>query len=142
MLRNRSHIPLSRYPVIPLSCLTGNGLTGNGLTILVLLFFALPSILFAQQVFIYDSKAKRDPFIPLVTSDGRLLKLEQEEGVKGLLLEGIIYDKFGLSCAIVNGEVVKIGDWAGDYQVLKIEKNKIIFIKDGQMTELELKKEE
>jgi len=120
--------------------LLGCGLQHVACGILFAFFFLIHS--FAQQEFLYDSKAKRDPFIPLVTSDGRLLKLEQEEGVKGLLLEGIIYDKNGLSCAIVNGEVVKIGDWAGDYQVLKIEKNKITFIKDGQMTELELKKEE
>jgi hypothetical protein len=120
--------------------LLGYGLQHVACGILFTFLFLIHS--FAQQEFLYDSKAKRDPFIPLVTSDGRLLKLEQEEGVKGLLLEGIIYDKNGLSCAIVNGEVVKIGDWAGDYQVLKIEKNKIIFIKEGQMTELELKKEE
>ena len=97
---------------------------------------------YAQQEFIYDSKGKRDPFIPLVTTDGRLLKLEEEESKEDLLLEGIIYDKNGLSYAIVNGFVVKISDTVCNYQVLKIEKNKVSFIKDGQITEIELKKEE
>lgn len=97
---------------------------------------------FAQNEFKYDAKGRRDPFIPLVTSDGRLLKLEQQEGASGLLLEGIIYDKRGLSYAIVNGEVVKIGDAVGDYQVLRIEQKRIIFIKEGQTTVVELKKEE
>jgi hypothetical protein len=97
---------------------------------------------YAQQEFIYDSKGKRDPFIPLVTTDGRLLKLEEEESKEDLLLEGIIYDKNGLSYAIVNGFVVKISDTVCNYQVLKIEKNKVSFIKGGQITEIELKKEE
>ncbi len=97
---------------------------------------------YAQKEFTYDARGKRDPFIPLVTPDGRLLKLEKEETLSGLSLEGIIYDEHGLSCAIVNGEVVRVSDKVGDYQVLKIEKNKVIFIKSGQTLEVELKEEE
>ncbi len=141
MLRNKNQISLSRYPVIPLSRSTGNRLTGNRLTILVLSFLTLSSLLFAQDEFKYDAKGKRDPFIALVTPDGRLLKWEKEEGASGISLEGIIYDEHGLSYAIVNGEVVRVSDKIGDYQVLKIEKNKVIFIKNGQITEVELKEE-
>jgi len=100
------------------------------------------SHLYAQEQFVYDSQGKRNPFIPLLTADGRLLKLEQEGPVGSLLLEGIIYDQHGLSYAIVNGEVVKVGDAIGDYQVLKVEKNRVIFIKEGETTEIELKEEE
>jgi len=107
-----------------------------------LLSFSFCFFSYAQEEFVYDAKNKRDPFIPLVTSDGRLLKLEQQEGTQGLLLEGIIYDDKGISCAIVNGEVVRVGDEAGGFQVLKIQKDKVVFIKDGQPTEIELKKEE
>ncbi len=96
---------------------------------------------FAEEQFVYNAKGKRDPFISLVTPDGRLLKLEKEEGSAGLSLEGIIYDEHGLSYAIVNGEVVRVSDKVSDYQVLKIEKNKVIFIKDGQITEVGLKEE-
>jgi len=105
-----------------------------------ILYFAFYG--YAQEEFIYDAKGRRNPFIPLVTSDGRLLKLKEAEALSGLLLEGIIYDKQGLSYAIVNGEVVKTGDKSGDYQVLKIEKNKVIFIKEGEPIEIELKREE
>lgn len=88
-------------------------------------------------------RALRDPFIPLVTPDGRLLNLGAgEENKSALLLEGIIYDKNGISYAVVNGGVVKIGDRVADYQVLKIEANKVIFIKEGQTQEIILKKEE
>ncbi len=99
---------------------------------------------YAQEGFVYDAKGRRDPFTPLVTPDGRLLKLDvdTEAGPASLSIEGIIYDERGLSYGIVNGEVVKVGDAAGGYQVLKIEKNKIAFIKDGKITEVQLKEEE
>lgn len=97
--------------------------------------------LYAQEQFTYDAKAKRDPFIPLVTADGRLLKLKSSDTV-ALSLEGIIYDKYGLSYAMVNGNAVKIGDKVGEYQVLKIEENRVLFIKDGEISEIKLKKEE
>jgi len=118
-------------------------LKNKEIIISVFLFFASIIIAGAQDQYVYESKGKRDPFIALVTSDGRLLKLDVSEEVKGdLNLEGIIYDKNGVSFAIVNGGVVKIGDIVGDNQVLKIEKDKIIFIKDGATFDLELKKEE
>ena len=59
-----------------------------------------------------------------------------------MTIEGIIYDKQGRSFAIVNAEVVGIGDSVGDYQVLKIFENKVVFIKDGEPLEVELTKEE
>ena len=94
-----------------------------------------------QQQFKYEAASRRDPFIPLVTPDGRLLKLDvAEESKSTLVLEGIIYDKNGISYAIVNGNVVKIGDRVADHQVLKIEANKVIFIKEGQTQEIILKK--
>ena len=109
------------------------------LIVLLLLGLILP-LAFAQGEFIYDAKGKRNPFIPLVTPEGRLLKLDKQEAtsVEGLAVEGIIYDKFGRSFAIVNANVVGIGDLVGDYQVLKIQENKIIFIKDGELLEIEL----
>ena len=104
------------------------------------------SLSFAQSdqgEYKYVSEDKRNPFIPLVTSDGKLLKLDVEsENRKGLILEGIIYDKAGISYAIINSKVVKVGDQLGDEQVLKIEHNKVILIKNGQTSEIELKKGE
>ncbi|MDD5108271.1 MAG: hypothetical protein PHC29_01995 [Candidatus Omnitrophica bacterium] len=113
---------------------------------LISLFFLLVnlSLVFGQNEFIYDAKGKRNPFIPLVTPEGRLLKLDKQEVASsgGLMIEGIIYDKLGRSLAIVNGEVVGIGDPVGDYQVLKIYENKVVFVKNGEPFEVELNKEE
>ena len=112
--------------------------------IFLFLLLVFSGLAFAQGEFVYDAKGKRNPFIPLVTPQGRLLKLDKQEAtsVEGLALEGIIYDKFGRSFAIVNAEVVGIGDIVGDYQVLKIQENKVIFIKDGEPLEVELTKED
>jgi len=96
----------------------------------------------AEEEFIYDDQGKRNPFIPLVTQDGRLLKLDKEEGVKGLSLEGIVYDAKGSSYAMVNGDIVRPGQRVGQYVVFKIEPDKIIFLKDGEPVELELKEGE
>ena len=102
------------------------------------------TVAFAQEEFVYDAKGRRNPFIPLVTPEGRLLKLDKLEATSagGLAIEGIIYDKLGRSFAIVNANVVGIGDMVEDYQVLKILENKVIFIKNGEPLEVELTKEE
>ena len=112
--------------------------------IFLFILLACCTVTFAQGEFTYDAKGKRNPFIPLVTPEGRLLKLDKQEAssVEGLAIEGIIYDKFGRSFAIVNSLVVGIGDRVGDFQVLKIFENKVIFIKDGEPLEVELTKED
>jgi hypothetical protein len=93
--------------------------------------------------FQYDSLGFRNPIIPLVTPEGRILQLDKKpEQSKGIFaLEGIIFDPYGVSYAIVNGMIVKTGDRIGDSQVLKIEKNRLMCIKDGQISVIELKKE-
>ncbi len=100
---------------------------------LLFVLYILSSVSFAGDNFVYDAGGKRDPFIPLVSSDGRLIRLETEKKKGALSLEGIIYDEFSLSYAVVNGAVVKVGDIVEGNQVLRVEKNKVIFIKDGQI---------
>ena len=112
--------------------------------VLFVLCFNLPVFCGADE-FIYNPQGKRNPFIPLVTPEGRLLKLykqRDQDQPGGLAVEGIIYDKLGRSFAIVNANVIGIGDMIGDYQVLKIIDNKVIFIKDGEPLEVELNKED
>jgi hypothetical protein len=93
----------------------------------------------------YDSGGRPNPFVPWVTADGRLQMLTSEpkkqEAHQGLSVEGIIYDKRGLSYAVINDEIVKIGDTIDGYQVLRIEESKVIVIRDGQQQEIELQEE-
>lgn len=91
--------------------------------------------------FTYNSKGKRNPFIALVTPEGRIIKLDVTESATGMAIEGIVHDDSGLSYAIINGDIVKVGDEVGEYRVLKIENDKVILIKEGETYELLIKKE-
>jgi hypothetical protein len=97
---------------------------------------------FSQQEFKYDAEKQRNPFIPLVTSDGRLLTLQQAPVVKQLVLQGITFDQTGLSFCVINGEVAMVGDQIEDYRVIKIEKEKVTLSKEGKTLEMELRKED
>ncbi|MBM3251994.1 MAG: hypothetical protein FJZ11_04345 [Candidatus Omnitrophica bacterium] len=100
------------------------------------------SFIYAQtqtESFVYDSKGKRDPFLSLVSPEGFLLNLASSSETSELSVEGIIYDSRGKSYAIINSEVVKPGDIIGKFELISIEKNKVILIKDTERIEIELK---
>lgn len=90
----------------------------------------------------YDSEKQRNPFVPLVTSDGRLLTLQKAPEVKQLVLQGITFDPSGFSFCVINGEVAMVGSQIDEYRIIKIEKEKVTLIKDGETLEMELRKEE
>lgn len=93
--------------------------------------------------FIYDTHEKRNPFLALVSAEGRILAPQASKKRNGeIYVEGIVYDPRGASYAVINGEVVKAGETAGDYQLIRIEPQKIILIKEGKESEIELKKED
>lgn len=106
-------------------------------TALICLLFAF-SVIAAEEEFVYESGRKRDPFIPLVTPEGALLKLEPYGEDSEVKLEGIIYDREGNSLAIVNGKVVKKGDVINGCEVFKIEKDRVFLIKEGEILEVGL----
>lgn len=96
-----------------------------------------------EEQFMRDVNEKRDPFVPLLSPDGRFLRAAREAPrAQEITLEGIIYDEQGRSYAIVGGAVRGIGDYIGEYQLLKIEAAKVLLIKGGQIKELPLNKEE
>ena len=97
---------------------------------------------FSQEEFKYDSEKQRNPFVPLVTPDGRLLTLQKAPVVKQLILQGITFDQGGLSFCVINGEVVMVGDRIDDYRVIKIDKEKVTLSKEGETLEMELRKED
>lgn len=91
-----------------------------------------------RKIFVYDAQDKRDPFLPLVSSDGRVLEPRIVKGSEGRpQIEGIIYEAGGPSYAVVNGEVIKAGDTSGGYQVLEIHPEKVIFVKGSERLEVE-----
>lgn len=103
----------------------------------ITLIFA--GIIFAEEEFNYDSKGKRDPFVPLVSEGGGYSSDAYGiAGVSDIRLEGIVWDESKGSVAIINGEIVKEGDKIGFAKILKIEKGFVIFEIGGESIKIEL----
>jgi hypothetical protein len=74
----------------------------------------------------YDSKDRRDPFIPLITQNTRVAAgLENVQTIDDILLEGIVWDAAGGSIAVLNGVIVKVGDAIGVVKVESIEEKEV-----------------
>ncbi|MFZ5801188.1 MAG: hypothetical protein ACOY3D_07450 [Candidatus Omnitrophota bacterium] len=110
--------------------------------ILIIIFLVAAGISHGTEEFSYDSKGKRDPFMPLVTSQGYIVNIEDELLVADMNLEGIIYDAGGRSMAVINGKVVKSGDNIGRYTIKEIRKERVILVKDEEESILELLRED
>ncbi len=88
------------------------------------------------QEFTYDSKGRRDPFVPLI---GQGHQREEDGNLSGeLRLEGIILDPGKESLAVINGKVVKEGDSFGPYKVAKIERTSVLLSKENETFSLRL----
>lgn len=98
------------------------------LYIFIINLLITPSILSGEEIFNYDSKNKRDPFIPLVTKSGVYTPslAMNIESVADIFLEGTMVDPQGRSLAIVNGQVIKVGDQIGVFKVIRIEAARMI----------------
>lgn len=92
--------------------------------------------------FRYNAAGKRDPFIPLVTREGKItLGYGTINSVEDIKLEGIVYDPRGGSIAIINGMVLKENDMFGDIKLTKIESNKVHLVFNQSEYIIELEKE-
>ncbi|MBU3912105.1 MAG: general secretion pathway protein GspB [Candidatus Omnitrophica bacterium] len=106
---------------------------------LVLLIAGLAFFAFAEEEFTYDAKGKRDPFVPLVSKGGVYVSDAYGiSGIKDIRLEGIVWDEAKGSIAIINGEIVREGQKIGAAEVLRIEKDAVVFDIDGEEKKLEL----
>ncbi len=89
--------------------------------------------------FVYDPKDKRDPFIPYISKDGKILALP---GMLGeVVLEGIVYDPKGNSVCVIDGTVLKEGETCKNFKVLKIKIDSIIVSCNNKEYEIEVRKE-
>lgn len=72
----------------------------------------------------------RDPFLPETSKT-------QEHGTEDLALSGIMPDKQN-PCAIINDEVVKLGDKVDGMTVIEINENNVVLDENGKRHTLEL----
>ena len=79
--------------------------------------------------FKYESRGKRDPFVPLVGSERpAVMKLEDIVSIEDVRLEGIAVGAKGDMVAIMNGEMVKERDKFGDVEIKSISKKIVVFL--------------
>ena len=97
----------------------------------------------AQPRFVYDDHGKRDPFLPLVDSNGFIITYEDNLLLTDLVLEGIILGgDDNTNLAIINGKVLKKGDKIGPFIVLNISAKSVLLGKGKRKFDLKLKKGE
>ena len=93
--------------------------------------------LYSDQ-FIYDSHEKKDPFAPPVLSDVN----EADSGLyANIKVEGIIWDEND-PIAIIDNELIRVGDEVRGGKVAGIEENEVIFDIQGQEIRIKLHKED
>ncbi len=78
------------------------------------------------DLFKYDAAGRRDPFMPLVTKEGKIaFGYGTIRSIEDIRLEGIVYDPSGDSIAVINGMVLKENDTIGNIKLIKIESDKV-----------------
>lgn len=90
----------------------------------------------------YESKGKRNPFVPLLLPDGQRITPPPDGegagplGLGSVSLQGVIYDPSGDSTVILSGRLLREGEeWEG-IRILKIEANAVTIWKDGETHQL------
>lgn len=92
--------------------------------------------------FIYDDKGNRDPFWPLVSSEGVIMNYDAEFIISDLVLEGVMLGTQDNSLAIINGKVLKLNDQIGNFFVGEIHANSVVLVNGQDRFELKITKEE
>ena len=95
-----------------------------------------------SDVFKYESRGRRDPFVPLVGQERpAVLKLEDVTSINDVKLEGIAVGSQGKKMAVLNGEMVKEGDKFGDLEIKDINKKEISLTISGKPYKMNLAEE-
>ena len=117
----------------------------NRKIVYIIIVIAVAGILYLlpRPVSGYESKGKRDPFVPLVGQDrgNRSAGLGGIVSVNDVLLEGIAIGSSGKNIAILNGQIVKEKDKFGLLQIKKINKKTVEISIDGKVHTLSLQEE-
>ncbi len=111
--------------------------------LIMLLFFITAEPCAAGEGFKYESRGKRDPFVPLVgASRPAVVKLEDITSAEDIKVEGIATGAQGKRVAILNGEVLKENDKVGEVTLVRVEKKFVTISIGGKSYNLYLPGEE
>jgi sulfur carrier protein ThiS len=113
----------------------------RGIPVLTFLFLAAFEAAALAGSFTYDSKGKRDPFMPLVGYARQAVSIEDIISVEDINLEGIAVGRNGKMVAVINGMILKEGDKIGTLKVKKISAKSATVSMEGREYELSLSAE-
>lgn len=82
--------------------------------------------------FLYDSREKRDPFVSLLGRKVRLTDVDLLESINDVKIEGVIVDEEKGSAAIVNGRILRVGDFMGGFQLVAVTHYEVVMARDGK----------
>ena len=105
--------------------------------ILLVCFVSFAETGAAQERFIYKGGGKRDPFVPLIGVKTGIVRRDAE-GIEGIAsvgdvkLQGIAFDAKGNKVAIINGDMIKVGETVFRVTLKKIEGNMIVLSINGE----------
>jgi len=87
----------------------------------------------SEEPFKYQSKGRRDPFVPLVGQHAASrARLQDISSANELVLEGIASGAGGKKIAIINGEVLKEGDTIGNLEIKKVAEGTVVLSVSGK----------
>lgn len=80
-----------------------------------------------ETAFKYESRGRRDPFVPLVgvAGVGTVGGLHGVSSIDDISFQGVVLSPDGKKAAIINGEIFKEGDIIGRVQVVSVGENEV-----------------
>lgn len=105
--------------------------------VLSVIFAAKSNFLLANDAyFLYDSKNKRDPFESLLDKNVKVTDIKYLESLSQIVVEGVIVDPRNGSAAILNGNVLKVGEFIGGFRLEKVTNYEVHVSRDGKIHKL------
>ena len=115
----------------------------RGIVVLHIYVLLNHNFLLANEAnFVYDSKGKRDPFISLIGKKVKLADVDLIDSIKDVKVEGVIIDPQRGSAAIVNNQILRIGDYMGGFKLSKVTRYYIVMSRDEKEFKLQFRSEE
>ena len=93
-----------------------------------------------EEVFRYDAKGRRDPFVSLVREGRVVTPASSSAGFDGAtpVLYGIVWDPAGRSIALINDAELQVGEMIGKYRVEEIRRDAVVLDAGGERTVLQI----
>lgn len=81
---------------------------------------------YCASSYMYDSRGKRDPFVPLVGVNVKAAEsIEDILSIDDVNLQGIAADSMGRMFAIINSEIVHVGETRGRVTIEDVSRNSV-----------------